>query len=274
MGDWPLFGGQRVEMAGQSGANTYLVSATAHASAHTKGNYSELVAATLFPASAIMITFTYSEAPYIFLVDIAVGAAGFEQVIVPDLAYGSSSAGLHVGARYFFPISIPSGSRIAMRCQASTGGKYVRGGIHLFAGGFAQPRGSQVVECYGLAGSTRGTSIDPGGTINTKGTYSQITASLNRKINGLVFGAGNQLNDVRTFTEWLVDIAIGGADSEQVVVPNIPLCTHTTFDKVVPETTPFLPISIPAGSRIAVRAQCGINDATDRLFDAFVYTVS
>jgi hypothetical protein len=35
-----------------------------------------------------------------------------------------------------------------------------------------------------------------------------------------------------------------------------------------------LPVSIPAGSRIAARAQSSINDATDRLFDLEVIGVS
>ncbi|MGH3987826.1 MAG: hypothetical protein ACRDTZ_10960 [Pseudonocardiaceae bacterium] len=74
---------------------------------------------------------------------------------------------------------------------------------------------------------------------------------------------------------WLVDIGVGGAGSEQVLVPNFRLAA-TTFETFVPSVMPTVPVSIPQSSRLAVRAQCSIttNSIGGRLFDVVLYGIT
>src|SRR5512138_3447198 len=57
------------------------------------------------------------------------------------------------------------------------------------------------------------------GVANVKGAYSQLIASTPFDVAGLLFFC----TIVSAGTPYLMDIAIGGAGSEQVVVPNLPI---------------------------------------------------
>ena len=260
-------------MHGQYGTSSYPIGVTAHASNDTKGNWVQVVAATAFDAYGFMLTFGYSAGNALYLTDIAIGAEGSEQVIIPDIAFHATTSCNFSACSYFFPIYIPKGSRISARCQSTTGGNYVRTLIHLLSGGFKQASPLNIVDCYGLAGSSRGTTVDAGTSANTKGAYAEVVASATRKIEGLVVAFGNGNDATRASGEWLVDIAIGAAGSEQIIVPDLHISLSTAEAKIFPQTYPFLPIVIPAGTRIAARAQSTLT-TTDRYFDIFVYGVS
>ena len=65
-------------------------------------------------------------------------------------------------------------------------------------------------------------------------------------------------------------IGIGAAGSEKIVAADLTARSSSITDEVRPSFI-ALPVAIPAGSRIAVRAQCSITDATDHLFDIALY---
>jgi len=102
--------------------------ATSSASVHTKGSYQEVVASTSadsnFMSFRIQST-AVNGASAGHLLDIAVGSAGNEVVIAPDLAVGGI-AGLGSDVLIQMPISIPSGSRIAIRNQAEIASQTAR----------------------------------------------------------------------------------------------------------------------------------------------------
>ena len=85
-------------------------------SAHTKGGYSQLVAATAFTSKWLMIMMTWSDPNRNFVVDISVGAAAAEQIIIPDLFTFDGS-----GWSVLIPFSVPEGSRISARCASQNG---------------------------------------------------------------------------------------------------------------------------------------------------------
>jgi hypothetical protein len=275
MPTFPLLDVQRLESVGAVTASSHGTLCTAHASANTKAtSYTELIASTAFAAQSILITFENASASTIdFLFDIAVGASSSEQIIIANLQV-SIPNGVSVAASFWFPIHIASGSRISARCQCTTGAATVRVSALLFGGGFASPERHSIVDTYGAAtADSGGTSVDPGGSSNTKGSYSQLTAATTRPHKGLLLAIGNQINGVRTGCAWLLDIAIGASLSEQVIIPNLSLNADTTKDMVFPQAFSFIPITIPAGTRLAARAQCSITDATDRLLDVVAYGV-
>lgn len=263
---------QRIENFGALTASSIGTSVTGSVSAHVKGSYFQLIAATSFQAKGLFLSFTNGQAGHDFLVDIAIGGAGSEQIIIANLLV--SQTALNTDVYYFFPVEIPAGSRISARLQSTTTSGSQRVSGLLLGGGMAQVEGWSGVETLGADTSdSGGTSIDPGGTINTKGSYVQVTAACGHEIRGLSIGIGHGQNGIRSNANFLVDIAIGGAGSEQVIVPNVALHSTAGSDMILPLSYNFIPIRIPSGSRIAVRAQCDINDAADRLFDVVLYGV-
>lgn len=276
MGDWPLLDGQRHGTHGQSGSSSFFKSITAGA-IHTKGNYVELVASNEFSTSGLIIMPGYVAPSSEFLFDIAVGGEGSEQDIISNLCAGCP--GLAGSKRnlwqYFFPIFIPAGSRISARCQSDNASQLIRLGIMSIGGGFSHPTAFNEIITYGAnTGTTRGVTVDPGATVDTKGDWVQITASTTRAAKGLVVGAGSRGNANMAWAAWLLDIGIGTEGSEQILIPNLHFASSDNVDKISPNNTVFIPVSIPAGTRIAARSQCSINDATDRLFDVFLYCAS
>lgn len=276
MATFPLIeAGQRVENAGAQTSTSKGATVTANAAANTKGTYTQLIASCAFDVTSILIMLDDQTAALDYLVDIAVGAAAAEVIIASNLLGTGGTGSISYGAHYFFPVNIPAGSRISARCQCSTGGSLIQVSALLFGGGFLDPETLGDVETFGAdTTDSGGVNIDPGATVNTKGAYSQLSAATPYPIRLLTFSIGCQLNTVRTTQSWLVDIAVGAAGSEVVILPNIVLNCSTSPDIIEPQTINRLPVNIPAGTRLSVRAQSSGNDATDRLFDIILYGVS
>lgn len=118
-------------------------------------------------------------------------------------------------------------------------------------------------------GNSGGDSIDPDGSADTKGSYDKITSSLSVGIKALMVCIGSSINNARQFCSWNLDIAVGPAGSEVVIIPDLYLCVFGGTDnhRVSPPFIGPFPVSIPAGGRVAARAKCNITDSTDRVFD-------
>lgn len=265
-----LLGSQRHAALGASGSTGTNI--TAAGTAHTKGSYVELSASTAFDAGGILVQLGNTSGTFDFLVDIAIGAAASEQVIVSNLLHCQNSAAVEV-CPVFIPIFIPVGSRIAVRCQATTASGIVVCSIQLLAYGVLSFGSLQHVESWGPnTADSGGVSVDPGAVANTKGAYSQVTAATARETKWLIVAIGNNADAARTAATWLVDIAIGAAASEQIVIPDLRLGANSTGDDMRPKFFAF-PFSIPIGARVAARASCSITTAGDRLFDIAIYGV-
>lgn len=276
MADWSLLAdGQRVENAGANLAASRGTSVTASATANTKGSYAQLIASTAFGANGILIMLDDQAALIDYLIDIAIGGAGSEQIIASNLLASGATGTIAYGINYFLPIEIPAGSRLSARCQSGSAvANVVRVSAMLFGQGMNAPSGLSRVDAYGAAtADSGGVSIDPGAVAHTKGAYSQIVASTNAQTQYVTIAIGNQQNTARTSASWLVDVAIGGAGSEQIILPNLTLNCSSSPDVVAPQCYGPLPLSIPAGTRIAARAQSDLVTATVRLFDMVVYGI-
>lgn len=272
MADFALMEVSRYETVGHASSTAYGTTVTAGASADTKGAFSQVVASTSFDASGLFIFLgAGSSGPNSYLVDIAVGGSGSEQVIIPDLLYQQATVGRENWV-LSVPLAIPVGTRVSARCQSNNASETVQVSLLLMAGGFptSSPLGRAVM--YGAGASSGGTAIDPGSTADTKGTWVEIASSTGNPIRWLGILIGAKTNAALTTGRWRMDIGVGSAGSEQVLLGDIDLSASAGSDSIGPMAI-GVPVRIPAGTRLAVRAQSNITDATDRLFDAMLLGV-
>jgi hypothetical protein len=221
------------------------------------GSYVQIVASTGSDTCAILVSLSYNggaNTQFQSAIRIGVGAGGSEVVIINDmLVYAASSS--YVAANYFFPICIPSGTRIAAACYCPGGTDTVYVSVVLFDGSFASIEGYAGVDSIGLS-AAKGTTITCGAA-NTKGSYAQLTASTSRDYMGFIISIdGLNAGLAQTGSDILVDLAIGAGGSEVNIVPNftVPIAgTASGMQGIVPSD--IFPINIPSGTRIAARAQ-------------------
>lgn len=239
---------------------------------NTKGSYAEIAASLTVTTTAITVNVNEvaGGSGLQTLFDIATGAAGSETVVVPDLATDQSETrGIFVAGP--LPIEIPVGTRVACRGQCSGAGTLsMRVCVTcISAGGM---RGLTSLTAYGIdAATSGGTSIDPGGTANTKGSYTAITASTSNLTQWMmaVFTGGGEATRGLISNIWAVDIATGAGGAETVLWSDLRTCTRVMVinaDAVTGRQQGYLTY-IPASTRIAARCSCSINTAGDRLMD-------
>ncbi len=205
------------------------------------------------------------------LVDIAYTNGGSEHVIVENLGVQTYVDATFVTA-VALPCSIPAGSTIRARYQRSSASLTMRCGITLFTGNGGL-QGSNRITTYGAnTVDSGGTEVTPS-TAGVKGIYSTLSAATTHPINWMMLQIGNQANAARTLAEFLVDVAVGADGFENILVPNLHF-QITAGEAVTPSFIGPFPISVPVGSRLAVRGQSATGDATDKLFDVIAYGIS
>jgi hypothetical protein len=272
MGDLSLLDGQRYTAPGVATTMAGGLGNVQLTAPDTWSSWVQLTAATDHPAGWVTV-FVMSNSVARWLVDIAVGSAGNEQVIIPSLHWGLNAGGAPY--TYSFPLSIPAGSRISARARYNpgTGNKQIWVGVHL--GGptlLAGPLTS--VTAYGPETTTNGlVSVDCGATANTKSGWVEITAATARASRWAVIGMGGDIANYAANDRYAVDIGIGAAGSETVIVPDLPFAATGVIEGPAPRTVGF-PLSIPAGVRVAVQAQCTTTTTPDRVFDIGLWLAS
>jgi hypothetical protein len=257
---------------------------TAGATANTVGSYTTLISSTTNDCAwlEIGIYCPHSSLIVVLAVNIAVGPAGSEVVIVPDLvatAVGSGTGVVDIKT-YYFPCSIPAGSRISANSQSTAGSVGVAVMAQTYDDAFGSHGAGGVIDVYGFNPSTTlGTSVDPGGTANTKGAFAQLTAATNQDMAGFflgLHGSPSATGGSSLIYPSLIDIAIGASGSEKIIRPNYPInmtASGTACNNPLPGSSPFYPIPIPAGTRIAARAQSFDTATPARQINTVLYGV-
>jgi len=106
-----------------------------------------------------------------------------------------------------------------------------------------------------------GTTVTAAAALHLKGAYSTLIASTAFDWYGFWLGVGNT-GVSATQTDQLLDIAIGAAASEQVILPNLLVGWRGTQN--LGPMMQFIPLFIPRGTRISARIQALItNDTAD-----------
>ena len=233
--------------------------------------WTQIVASTAADADGFFVTLQTGDVGIAdFLVDVGLGAASSEVTIVTNMLYthGSSES---APARAYFPIPIPAGSRIAMRMQSTdTTAAGVRAIVTLVNGGLAAKLKCRVATTYGADTSdSGGQALDAGGSANTKpASFTTISASVTYGFESCVICVGQRNNAAQTAQNILLDIAVGAAASETVIVPDFYL-RATAAEDIYPKMI-WVPATVRAGQRLSGRIQSSTNDATDRIIDVVV----
>jgi len=275
---WPLIDGGSYETIGADTSDSAGTTITGSATANTKGTWVELVASTANDASGISI-FTGNGTLIVLtnaLVDIGIGAESSEIVIIPNLLPRAlASIANSFPDEWFFPIHIPAGTRISARMQASSSSVPMDVVCILSSRTtWMAPSIFSRVTTYGADTSdSGGTQIDPGATANAKGAWAQITASSTNDIKLLTFDLATSNKQIVLGSHFLFDIGIGVASFEIVLIENI-FVTNNGHTNNPPHSISIpKPLSIPSGTRIAVRSQSDSTVTNDRLIDIIIHGV-
>jgi len=101
---------------------------TSNVAANTKGAYAQLIASTV-GRNTYLILWARLVGTDSFLIDLSIGAAGAEVVLIPNIPAFQPAASIDK-IIYAGKVDIAAGSRIAARCQDASGGLTCRvGGI-------------------------------------------------------------------------------------------------------------------------------------------------
>ena len=115
----------------------------------------------------------------------------------------------------------------------------------------------------GWASVSTMTSLDAGATLHTKGSYAQIIASTAEAYRGIILNFGNSGSSDTTNVSNLLDLAIGAAASEVVILSDYHV---QRAGRGVGNNTNmrYIPVHIPAGVRLAARIQADNNTVGQR----------
>lgn len=196
--------------------------------------------------------------------DIGVGAAAAEAKIVTQMLFGLTNGSL-MNEMYYIPIAVAKGSRISMLSSSGTLKVVVYGIVDNFDG----LPGFQKLENVGTS-SGAGTGINTGTTVNTKVAYVQLSASTTYTWGGIIL-AFSETSAASSNGSFLVDIAVGAAAAESVLLSNIAAEYNATLGRMMKPVClgPFN-CAVPKSSRISFRAQ-GSSGTNGNTFDLGVY---
>jgi len=247
--------------AGFGGYNFAGVYIAPNSSANTKTGFTQLIASTASDACWMVVDVGFISGAGLIsdmAWDIAVGGAGSEQVIVSNL-HVAGGAESYNGAHgvFSFPCSIPAGTRISARQQSNVASQPTNNSVFvtLFDGAYTQMEGCSGVDAIGFnAGTTLGTAITPGSS--AFGSYAQLTASTSRDYIGVFIAIDGQAGSMYSTnaTTAVVNLAVGASGFENVILPNLAFYPGQGNDMIGMSSSPFIPIGIPAGTRIAANA--------------------
>lgn len=247
----------------RAGGGTGWSTITTGSPAHTKGSWVTLVnGSTTQPGSWIYLngSTAQSSTDTSTILDIGIGSAGSETVVISNLVWGFRRNG-----GILIPLHVPAGATVRARAaglNASVGGTTYS--MDVYGGepdsGLNTPGR---ITTYGVtAASSSGTTITPNASTNVKGSYAQLVAATTSPIHALmvlVQGSSNAMGLVN----YNIDIAVGASGQETVVVADH-LVESNGSEEVIPWAHEFIPrsLSIPAGVRLAARCSANSSSAT------------
>jgi hypothetical protein len=225
----------------------------------TKGSWTTLSAALATDCDVLNLQMWPGQnAKDMFSIDIGIGAAGSEIIILADLLCTGNTNTYSQGAFIQLPISIPAGTRVAARGQVSSG----TGENCWISFQFAQSALPNNDSCSGVdalgynSATTQGVSVTGPSTVGSKGSYATIIAATVQDYAGF-FAAASMVTDGTGISSrgqsW--DFAIGAAGSEVILFPDMQI--PWTGEQWFNEFSPIVWTPIPAGSRLAARFSHG-----------------
>ncbi len=221
---------------------------------NTKGAWTQLVAATPSDTSFVVIEATFDTVnnaivPQIAF-DIGIGAGGSEVAIAPNL-YIAPPFEASCDFAVAIPLQINAGTRIAARAQSDgVTITSVKVKVSLYDASYIGVDAAGVDALNITLASTSPPNIPPSASANTWGAWTQIIAATARDYMGL-FASYN----APARGAFVLQIGVGAGGQEQAIIPShIAQFTNVQLS-FGGQVIPFIPIEVPAGTRIAARCQ-------------------
>ena len=230
---------------------------TANSSAHTKGNWTQLISSSASNSSFIFIvpnaiaTATTNTAT---LLDIGTGASGSETAIISNIAVGAASniTG-SIPPAFGIPLQIASGTRISARIQSVViGGKTANIAVSLMDLGNYNTAPTSVDVIGADTATSKGISFS-----GASGSWNEAIASTARDYRAVCCVLSSHDSDILAFgSNW--DVGIGASGSETAFGGGR---SATGSNESIATATPYNLFGrvIPAGSRLAVRHNIAAN---------------
>lgn len=243
---------------------------TAHVTPGSDGSYSQLIAATTFDYDGFWVTLNRSFAANSArsLIDVSIGGAGVEKIILADLPIGGHTTGSGWASKtIFIPVHIPSGSRVAARVhRSSIASATCDISIMGVAGGPWALAGFNRCTTYGTdLANFRGTIVDPGGTANTRGAVTQIVASTTNPIRCFYVVTGRAATGGSNITDNVADLDIlYGPATEKLLIPYLPMGMTSGGDHYEPTVYGPFWVNLPSAIRLSSQAQADFTTVNAR----------
>jgi hypothetical protein len=236
---------------------------TASATAHTKGAYTTLIAATTARTQLVCIMLSDTSASAIrtdTLVDIAIGAVGAERIILPDLLAGWAAASQWGPRQVVLPLRISAATRISARAQSITVSKGVGVTIWCYQGpnNPILPTFTEA-DAIGItsAAASIGTSVTPGVGAGVEGAWTNIGGLTTRAYDAILpMIQGSLASTVQTGSGEHWEVGYGGTVlGEYYSGANTSEWTIGLF----PPLPLFAPV--PAGTQLQIRGETSLATA-------------
>lgn len=243
------------------------------ATANVKGPWQVAVASTPFAVRHLTLSLQQDFAGSPSLLDVAIGPAGSEVVLIENLITVGNGYGDAFPGTWQLPVDIPAGTAISARAQTPSGLQGIYASFGLGPLDYRDPRIAGTFITYGADVATSlGVNVEPGGAAYTFSPWVEITPATTEDHYELIvalFANDDELIAPRSFR---AQVGAGAAGSETVIVNELLVGGSLHTDKCGKNWR--LPVAIPAGTRLALRAE--VNTATDgdRDLYAILYGVS
>jgi len=247
------------------------------ASVHTKGSWSDVC--TLERSGAFAFALTWGQAytaHRTMLVDVAIGSAGQEKIIINNLMASFSAVGTNASRSHtseiIIPVTLPVGTLVRARCQSSYASN---SGVFTFAYSIniPSPWTGSMINTYGAStGSSAGTTMTASNTSFTFGSYVEITSYCERM--ECLFVAVSPRNAQSAFGDqdgrW--EVSVGDVGSEKQIAAGTVQANLATQITNPQWFGPYYQ-QVAEGQRLSARLQRQLDSSSQRDLDIIVYGV-
>lgn len=196
--------------------------------ANTKGSWAVVSAATPWEAHGIYVGLTIKSAAADALVDIGLGTAANEFVLIPNLYWtGGSSSSYNKG--FWIPVNIPAGVRLAVRAQSATASLTGLCSITLFEQAMlGLPSVGRVTALGAITATSLGTALGAPGA-GAWGAWTQIAATAGENFKWIMPVFGDLSIASRTSGQrFHGQMGLGAAAAEIGLGPEYPWSSSST----------------------------------------------
>lgn len=250
------------------------IAATASGSANTKGSWAQVVSATDRDWYGFWISFSAAVSPSGLnaaqLVDVGIGAAGSETVVVSNILAGGrfpltgTTISLNDPPMYI-PIAIPKGTRVAVRTQSATASRVCR--VHMWGeSGSSTPRPIYSgCDTYGIDLSTsKGVELASNASANTFGSWTNVGGTTSRNYQAILASSQVPANATVNNRTYVIQLGYGSAAYIQMLAG-----TTTTETWAVAIPAQYVGQNIPSGTQLQARISCASAANTEKPSVAF-----